>query len=149
MYAVAKKSKPVADPTARQIPPPRLVIANTQEWRLRVNETLNARGRGARADLVRHLKERYPTFSSGQLSDILGTDEVPGQKRYSQYVRDIDEWLWGKPKLMPLSPDAHEMRHLLERLVEADKDLLSELLDMDANEQKALAAFIKATRKPK
>lgn len=146
MFAVAKKSRPIGAQAPREIPGPR-VSANTTEWRTKANAELDARGRGARADLTRHLRSRYPTFSSGQLTDILGNDEKPGQKRYSQYIDDINQYLW--PKLMPLSQDTDEMRYLLAGLADADKNLLREILDMGHDEQRALAQFIALTRKPK
>ncbi len=143
MFAVAKRSKPVAANSARQIPTPK-VVANTPEWRARVNRELDSRGRGARADLTRHLKEKHPTFSSGQLTEILGPDEKPGQKRYSQYIDEIDRYLW--PALMPLSRDTLEVKHLLDRLLEADKEVIDELLDSSdlGAEQRALAATVRA-----
>lgn len=147
MFAVAKRSKPIAGSSARQIPVAK-VSANTPEWRLRVNTELDSRGRGARADLTRHLKEKHPTFSSGQLTEILGPDEKPGQKRYSQYIGEIDRYLW--PQMMPLSRDALELKHLLDHLLEVDKEVIDDLLD-DSDlsvELRALAATIRAV-KPK
>lgn len=146
MFAVAKKSKPVAPSGTRQIPAP-TVVANTPEWRGKVNAELDARGRGARADLTRHLKEKHPTFSSGQLTEILGPDEKPGQKRYSQYIPEIEAYLW--PRLMPLSPDTGEVKYLIEGIANLDKNLVRLMVDLDPDEQHALAQFILATRKPK
>lgn len=146
MYSVARKNRPVGDSQTREIPGP-TVRANTKEWRDRVNVELDARGRGSRADLTRHLKARHASFSTGQLTDILGPDEKPGQKRYSQYIDEIEAYLW--PQLMPLSRDTGEMKYLLEGLANLDKDLLRTMLELDPEEQRALATFINATRKPK
>jgi hypothetical protein len=123
------------------------VEANTPEWRAWANEKLDSMGRGSRADLVRHLKTKHPRFSTGQLTEILGPDEKPGQRRYTQYKGEIDAFL--KPKLMPLSRDTHELQYLLEGLASADLDLLRQIRDMSSDEQRALAQMIAAMRKPK
>lgn len=122
------------------------VAANTAEWRDFVNERLDARGRGTRADLARFIKAKHPKFSTGQLSDILGPDEYPGQMRWTQYKADIDAFV---ATITPVSRDTHELQYLLEGLAGADIELLRQIRDMSGAEQKALAAMISAMRKPK
>lgn len=146
MYAVARKSRTVAESSAGKISSP-AVEQNTPEWRERVNNELEKRGRGAQADLHRHLKAKYPRLSTGHLAETLGPDEKPGQRRYTQYRRDIDEYLW--PRLMPLTPDTNEIRYLLDGLEDADKDLLRLIKDMDRDAQRKLAEFLLLNRPSK
>lgn len=131
MYAVAKKIRQVAPAEPEQIPPREKVEANTPAWRERVIGELDARGRGSRADLVRHMKTRFSGFSSGHLTELLGPDEKPGQARYSRYIDEINRYLW-----------PHEFRAI-------DDGLLRILRMMEPTEQKSLAEFLAATRKTK
>ncbi len=146
MFAVARKSKRIDSQAQEQIPAPR-VESTSHEWRARVNAELDARGRGSRAALLRHLQERHPKLSSGLLSETLGPNERPGQKRWTQYKDEIDQYLW--PALMPLTADTGELRHILDGLAPEGIEILRELKTMDRDAQRALAAFITSTRKPK
>ena len=131
MFAVAKKIRTMGTASQVQIPAQEKVEANTPAWRDRVSAELDARGRGARAELVRHMKTRFPGFSSGHLTELLGPDERPGQARYSRYIAEINRHLW------PLE------------FGDIDETLLRTLRSMDAAEQRALAEFLATTRKPK
>lgn len=131
MYAVAKKIRTVGSVSTGQIPAREKVETNTPEWRDRVIGELDARGRGSRADIVRHMKTRFPGFSSGHLTELLGPDERPGQIRYSRYITEINRYLWPTEEA-PI-----------------DEILLRTIRTMDAIEQRALAEFLASTRKPK
>lgn len=133
MYAVAKKIRTVAASPPGPIPSRKKVEAepNTPEWRERVSTELDARGRGARAELVRHMNARgYRSFSSGHLTELLGPDERPGQVRWSRYVAEINRYLW---------PEEHAG--------EVDESLLRTLRTMTLDEQRALAEFLAARKK--
>lgn len=129
MYAVAKKIRTLGADAPGQIPAREKMRANTPAWRERVSSELDARGRGARAELVRHMKTRFPGFSSGHLTELLGPDERPGQARYSRYIDEIDRFLW------PAESG------------DIDETLLHELRAMDLEKQRALAEFLAAGRK--
>jgi hypothetical protein len=131
MYAVAKKIRTVGPANAGQIPAREKIEANTPEWRNRVSHELDTRGRGARADLVRYMKTRFPGFSTGHLTELLGPDERPGQARYSRYIAEINRHLW------PLE------------FGDIDETLLRTIRTMAPSEQRALAEFLASTRKPK
>ena len=136
MYAVAKKIRHVAADSDGQIPAQEKIEANTPEWRARVSEELNRRDResgrtrGARADLVRHMKTRFSGFSTGQLTELLGPDERPGQVRYSRYVPEISRYLW---------PD--EAKGI-------NPTLLREIRGLDSEKQDALLNLIATWKKP-
>ena len=129
MFAVAKKIRPVEATPPRQIPARGKVEANTSTWRERVSNELETRGRGAHADLVRHMKERHPKFSSGHLTELLAPDEKAGQARYSRYIGEINRYLW---------PD--------EFAAEIQPELEAVLRTMDADAQLRLADFLKSRK---
>ena len=131
MYAVAKKIRVVGAADGGQIPSREKIEANTPAWRERVSNELDERGRGARAELVRHMRTRFSGFSSGHLTELLGPDERPGQVRYSRYIAEINRHLWPA------------------EFADIDEALLRTLRTMDLGEQRALAEFLAATRKQK
>jgi hypothetical protein len=118
------------------------VEPNTHEWRQRVNDELARRPRGTRARLAEYLK-----CSTGQLSDTLGPDKHPNEKRYTRLREGIDRFLW--PPLMPITPDTEEVRTLLDGLRDANKDLLRVIKDMDFNDQRKLAELLLSQRRAK
>lgn len=132
MFAVAKKIRPVEATSPRQIPARGKIEANTPEWRERVTKELEGRGRGAAADLVRHLKERHPKFSSGYLAEMLGPDEKPGQARFSRYIPEINRYLWPS-----------------EFQAEIEPALVTILRTMNSGEQLSLAEFLRLSREKK
>lgn len=131
MYAVAKKIRTVGPANAGQIPAREKIEANTPAWRERVIGELDDRGRGARAELVRYMQTKFSGFSSGQLTELLGPDERPGQVRYSRYIAEINRHLWPA------------------EFADIDDGLLRTIRTMDAAEQRALAEFLATTRKTK
>lgn len=131
MFEVAKNFKHVDETAAPSREISSRVEPNTSTWRKRVKDELDARGRGARAGLVRHLKARHPAFSTGHLTDTLADDEKQGQKRYSQYVSEINRYLWPSES------------------TEIDERLMQVLRSMDRESQRALADTLTIIRKPK
>lgn len=103
---------------------------------------IEARGRGTHAAVA-----KFAGMSTGQLTELLAEDEKPGMSRYSRYVGKVNEFFgWPAEPMLPLSPDAEEIRYLLEGLADADRDLLRQIRDMGRDEQRALAEMITRLR---
>jgi hypothetical protein len=78
--------------------------------------------------------------STGTLAELIADDTSPTSARYSRYVSKInDHFRW--PPIIAGSGDAGELQYLLERLADADIELLRMIKDMDREEQRALVDF--------
>lgn len=128
MLATVKKIRTVRPPTHGEIPPGK-IEANTPEWRARVLAELAKRPRGEQARIAAYVQRWYPKFSTGTLSATLADDEKPGQLRHSKYIPLINRYLWPN------------------EFAEMDPTLESVIRTMPLEEQRALAEFLKTTRK--
>jgi hypothetical protein len=89
----------------------------TPEWKERVKELLEERGRGAQAALAKAIR-----CSSGTLAELLGPDA-----RHSHLVPRIHDYFgWPAPMAPLASPDAAEISFLYDRLSEVDRARLLE-----------------------
>lgn len=128
MFATVKKIRTVGPASSGQIPPTK-VEANTADWRARVKAELEKRPRGEQAKIVEFVQRWYPRFSAGTMTGLLAPDEKPGQQRYSRYIPLINRYLWPN------------------EFAEMDPALESVIKTMPLDEQRALAEFLKTTRK--
>lgn len=116
---------------------PAAVLPNLPEWRARVRAELAKGGRGAHAKLARAIG-----CSTGALAEVIAEldDQRPNAARYSRWVIKINDY-FGWTAMMPATKDANEIRYLLEKLADADIELLRLIKNMDRDEQRALVDF--------
>lgn len=103
----------------------------TSEWRQRVIEELDRRGRGSRAELAAYLG-----ISRGQVHDMLSADS-----RYSRYVPRVHKFFgWPAPAPPLMSQDLEEIRHVLDAMGEEGREFFRALKNMDRDQQRAMIA---------
>lgn len=113
----------------------------TPEWKARVREELDRRGRGAFTRLAKEIG--IPT---AKLANILGTDQ-----QTSTLVARINKELgWAAPLPPSTSRDAGELQHIYQRLDASQRKLIldaADLVDHDEDAAHALEALVSVLRK--